>query len=94
MYTLKQKSKIFKIFQVLGALVEYETCLKVKCLLSNNSGQFGNMDFDDYCFIHGIKRVNTIMRTLQKNVVAEKMNRTAVEQAWIVRLHIGLLLQI
>ena len=50
-------------------------------------------EFEDYYSTNGIHRQKTIPRTLQENGVAECMNRTIMEHARSMRLHVGLPLQ-
>ena len=68
-------------------MVEMETGLKVKCLRSDNGGEYIDGGFNEYCATHGIKMEKTIPRTPQQNGAAEHMNRTLNEHAWSMRLH-------
>lgn len=52
------------MIQVLKALVENEMGLKLKCLLSDNSGDYYNKEFDDYCSTNGIRMVKTMLRIM------------------------------
>ena len=72
-------------------MVEIETCLKVKCLRSDNGGEYIDGGFSEYCAAQGIRMEKTIPGTPQQNGVAECMNRTLNERARSVRLHAGLL---
>jgi hypothetical protein len=49
--------------------------------------------FDDYCSYHGIRREKTVPGTPQENGVSERMNRTIMERARSMRLHVGFPLQ-
>lgn len=89
-YFMKNKSDVFSVFKKWKALVENETNLKVKCLRSDNGGEYIDADFREYCAVNGIKMVKTIPRTPQENGVAERMNRTLNERARSMRLHAGL----
>ena len=71
-------------------MVETETGLKVKCLRSNNGGEYIDGGFSEYCAAQGIKMEKTIPGTPQQNDVAERMNRTFNEHARSMRLHVGL----
>jgi hypothetical protein len=71
-------------------LVENETGKRLKCLGSNNGGEYCIKEFDDYCSYHGIHREKTVPRTPQENGVSERMNRTIMERARSMTLHIGL----
>ena len=71
-------------------MVETETCLKVKCLRSDNGGEYIDGGFSEYYATQGIRMEKTILRTPQQNGVAERMNRTLNERARSVRLRVGL----
>ena len=72
-------------------MVEIETGLKVKCLWSDNAGEYIDGVFSEYCAAQGIRMEKTIPGTPQQNGVAELMNRTLNERARSMRLHAGLL---
>jgi hypothetical protein len=74
-------------------LVENETGKNLKCLRSDNGGEYYSKDFDDYCSYHGIRREKTVPRTPQENGVSERMNRTIMDRARSMRLHASLPLQ-
>ena len=71
-------------------MVETETGLKVKCLRSDNGGEYIDGGFSEYCTAHEIKMEKTIFGTPRQNGVAERMNRTLNEHARSMRLHAGL----
>jgi hypothetical protein len=62
-------------------MVENEMDSKIKCLRSDNGGEFTSKEFMDYCNRHGIKRKFFIARTPQHNGVVERKNRTVQEMA-------------
>ena len=68
-------------------MVETGTCLKVKCLRSDNGGEYIDGGFSEYCATQGIRMEKTIPRTPQQNGVAKHMNRTLNERARSMRLH-------
>ena len=72
-------------------MVETETCLKVKCLRSNNGGEYIDGGFSEYCAAQGIQMNKTIPRTPQQNGVAKRMNKTLNECTRSMRLYAGLL---
>jgi hypothetical protein len=74
-------------------LVENETGKRLKCLRSDNGGEYSNKKFDDYFSFHGIRREKTVLGTPQENGVLERMNMTIMEHARSMRLHAGLPLQ-
>ena len=73
-YFWKNKSKVFSWFKEFKSLVENQTRRKIKCLRTNNGGDFCNVNFDKFCVDHGIKRHKTTTYTPQENRVAERMN--------------------
>jgi transposase InsO family protein len=90
---IRQKSDVFDTFKKWKALVENETRKNLKCLRSDNGGEYCSKDFDDYFSYHGIHREKTVPRTPQENGVSERMNRTTMEFARSMRLHFGFPLQ-
>jgi hypothetical protein len=92
-YCIQQKSDVFDTFKKWKALVENETGKSLKCLRSDNGGEYCSKESDDYCSYHGIRREKTVPRTPQENGVSERMNRTIMECARSMRLHVGFPLQ-
>ena len=64
--------------------------MKLKCLRSNNGGEYIDGRFKEYCATNGIRMEKTILGTPQQNGVAKRMNRTINERARSMRLHSGL----
>jgi hypothetical protein len=62
-------------------MVETEIDLKIKCLRSDNGGEFTSKEFMDFCSEHGIKRQFSVARTPQQNGVVERKNKTIQEMA-------------
>jgi transposase InsO family protein len=50
-------------------MVENEMDSKIKCLRSDNGGEFTSNEFMEYCSRHGIKRQFFVARTPQHNGV-------------------------
>ena len=73
-------------FKSFKALVENETTLKIKCLSSDNGGEFTSNEFNEYCETHGIKRQFLASKTPQKNGVVERKNMI-VQEATITMLN-------
>jgi hypothetical protein len=65
----------------------------LKCLRSDNGGEYCSKEFDDYCSYHGIRREKTVPITPQEKGVSERMNRTIMKHARSMRLHAGFPLQ-
>jgi hypothetical protein len=55
-YFLKKKSEAFEKFKTYKVIIENETDLKIKCMRSDNGGEFTSKDFIQLCENHGIKR--------------------------------------
>jgi hypothetical protein len=64
-FFLKNKSEDFQNFKIYKEMVENEMDSKIKCLRSNNGGEFTSKEFMDYCINHGIKRKFSVARTPQ-----------------------------
>ena len=71
-------------------MVETKTGLRLKCLRSDNGGEYIDRRFKKYCAANGIRMEKTIPRTPQQNGIAERMNKTINEGARSMRLHSGL----
>ena len=59
-YFLKNKSDVFATFKIWKAMVELETSSKVKCLKSDNGGEYVDSDFKRYCAENEIKMMRMI----------------------------------
>ena len=62
-YFLENKSNVFETFKKWKAMFETETGLKVKCLRSDNGGEYIDEGFSEYCVAQGIRMEKTIPRT-------------------------------
>ena len=62
---LKNKSDVFETFKKWKAMVEIEISLKVKCLRSDNGGEYIDGGFSEYCAAQGIRMEKTIPGTPQ-----------------------------
>jgi transposase InsO family protein len=80
-FFLRNKSKAFENFKVYKEMVENEMDSKIKCLRSDNGGEFTSKEFMDFCSKNGIKRKLFIASTPQKNGVGERNNGTIQEMA-------------
>jgi len=89
-YFLRQKYDVFEIFKKWRSLVENEIGKRLKCLRFDNGGEYCSKEFEDYCSFNGIHRQQTVPGTPEENGVAKCMNRTIMEHARTVRLHVGL----
>jgi transposase InsO family protein len=92
-YCIRQKYDVFDTSKKLKDLVENETGKMLKCVISNNGGEYCRKDFYYYSSYHGIRREKTIPGTPQENGVLERMIKTIMEHARSMRLHVGFPLQ-
>nr|GEY42351.1 retrovirus-related Pol polyprotein from transposon TNT 1-94 [Tanacetum cinerariifolium] len=79
-YFLKNKSEVFNTFKKWKAIMENETNLRVKCLKSDNGGEYSSREFIEYYVENGIMMLKTVSETPQPNGVAKRMNRTLNER--------------
>lgn len=61
-------------------MVERATGKPLKCLRTNNRGEYTSHEFKNYCSKHGIKHEKTVLGTPQHNCVAERINKTIMEK--------------
>jgi hypothetical protein len=78
---LMNKSEDFENFKVYKEVVENEMDSKIKCLRSDNGGEFTSKEFLDFCSNHRIKRKFYVARTPQHNGVVEIKNKRLHEMA-------------
>ncbi|KAG7553078.1 Zinc finger CCHC-type superfamily [Arabidopsis thaliana x Arabidopsis arenosa] len=78
-FTMRTKDQVLGYFKQFVALVERQTGKKLKCIRSDNGGEYSG-PFDVYCKEHGIRHQFTPPKTPQLNGLAERMNRTIVER--------------
>jgi transposase InsO family protein len=71
---LKDKSEEFEKFKAFKSLVENETDLKIKCLRLDIGGNFISNEFEEFYYLHGIKRHFSYTRTPQHDGVVERKN--------------------
>jgi transposase InsO family protein len=64
-FFLRNKSEAFENFKVYKEMVENEMDSKIKCLRSDNGGEFASKEFMNFCSKHGIKRKIFVARTPQ-----------------------------
>ena len=63
--TFLKENQAFENFKIFKAMVENETHMKIKCLRSDNGGEFTSNEFDEFCEKHGIKRQFSATKTPQ-----------------------------
>ena len=62
----------------------------MKCLRSDNGGEYELGEYKKLCALNGIRLEKTPPGTPQHNGIAERMNRTLTERARSMRIHAGL----
>nr|GEV02725.1 retrovirus-related Pol polyprotein from transposon TNT 1-94 [Tanacetum cinerariifolium] len=87
-YTLNTKDQVLDVFKQFHALVERQTGKKLKCIQTDNEGEYIG-PFDAYCIEHGMQHQKTPPKTPQLNGLAEWMNRTLVERVRCLLSHAG-----
>jgi transposase InsO family protein len=85
-YVLKNKFQVLDAFKEFHAMVERETGRKLKCIRSDNGGEYRG-PFERYCKIHGIRQQKTVPKTPQQNGLAQRMNRTLTERVTTMLSH-------
>ncbi|GJS69001.1 putative RNA-directed DNA polymerase [Tanacetum coccineum] len=83
------KDQVLDVFKQFHALVERQTGKKLKCIRTDNGGEYIG-PFDAYCREHGIQHQKTPPKTPQLNDLAERMDRTLVERVRCLLSHAGL----
>lgn len=84
-FFMKEKSDTFLIFKQFKRKIEGELRRRIKCLRTDNGGEFTSNEFADFCERHGIRRQFTCPRTSQQNGVAERKLRhlQEVSRSWM-----------
>ncbi|MCO5559909.1 hypothetical protein L7F22_013513 [Adiantum nelumboides] len=79
-YLLKSKDEAFAAFKKFHAFVTTQTGRKLKCLRTDNGGEFTSAEFNKFCENLGMKRELTVPYSPSSNGVAERYNRTLCER--------------
>ncbi|CAA0820534.1 Unknown protein [Striga hermonthica] len=79
-YFLRTKGEVFQYFKRFHAMVERQAGKPLKCLRSDNGGEYTSHEFKNYCAEHGIRHEKTVPGTPQHNGVAERINRTIMDK--------------
>ncbi len=89
---MTHKDQVLKKFKKFQAMVANTTAMKIKVLRSNNCEEYLPKEFSKFVYGKGIIRRCSIPRTLEKNGVAKRMNRTIqgdcqinFARSWIIR---------
>ena len=73
---LKEKSEALEQFKRFKLMAEAEKGVKIKCIRSDQGGEFTSEDFKELCDKSGIKKQLTAPYTPQQNGVVERKTRT------------------
>ncbi|KAI3500109.1 hypothetical protein L1887_35925 [Cichorium endivia] len=78
-FFMKKKSDTFSKFKEFKTTVEGEVGMKIRCLRSDNGGEYTSEEFKQYLKECGIRHQYTCANTPQQNGVAERKNRHLAE---------------
>nr|GEU87290.1 hypothetical protein [Tanacetum cinerariifolium] len=84
MFFLATKDEIGPMFKTFITSLENQLSLNVKVIRSDNGTEFKNNDLNQFCGTKGIKREFSVPRTPQQNGIAERKNRTLIENRVLV----------
>ena len=79
-YFMRKKSEVFTKFKMEKAEVEKEIGQSLKCLWSDNDGEYTSREFQNFYEEYNIKKYFSMRKTSQQNGIAEKMNRTLMKK--------------
>lgn len=85
---LKTRDEIFDKFNEFKVFAETQTGMKLKSIRSDNGREYVSEKFSSFLVSNGIKRQLTVPYTPQQNAVAERANRTLVEMARSMLIHV------
>ena len=71
-------------------MVENQTGQKLKCLRTDNGGEFKSDEFVKFCRERGIRREYTAPYSTEQNGIAERMNQTIQDRVVSMLQHSGL----
>lgn len=80
-YVLKKKSDAFAKFKEFKNLVEKQTGQTIKCLRTDNGGEYMDGEFESFLKDCGIVHQSTVPHNPEQNGRAERMNRTIMDKA-------------
>jgi len=89
-YFLKHKSDVFNVFKRWLAQSENEFRRKLKFSKSDNEGEHSDGRFQEFCMNQEIRKEKMVPENPHHNRVTERMNRTMLELARSIQMHIGL----
>lgn len=80
-YMLVKESEVFAMFRVYKEAMENAHDARIKCLRSNNGGEYLDDDFQSFLLHNGIGHERSAPRRQAQNGVAERTRRTLIEMA-------------
>lgn len=80
-YTLRSKDEVYEKFREWKAMTELSTGAKLKCIRTDNGGEYTSNEFKTYLKTEGVCHELTIPKNPEQNGVAERINRTLIETA-------------
>ena len=80
-YFLTTKSQVLEKFMEFKKMVETQSNAKMKCLRTDNGGEYTSLAMEDFCKENGMVHQFTTPYTPQQNGVCERKNRTLMEMA-------------
>ena len=89
-YNMKTNDEVLDIFLTWKKMVENQTGRKIKCIRTDNGGEYRSDPFMKICADEGILRHFSVRNTPQQNGVAERMNRTLLEKVRCMLSNAGL----
>ena len=79
MYPIKKKLDVFLVFKEYKVRVELEYGKRIKCLWTDNCGEYTDGEFLAFCKKESIQRQFMVAYNSQQNGVVEWMNKTLTE---------------
>ena len=86
-YLLKHKGEVLLKFIQFQRLTTTQMERSIKCLRTDNGGEYLSKEFNEYCASNGIQRQMSTPYTPQQNGVSERSNRTIMEMARSMLAH-------
>src|SRR5258708_30362510 len=79
-YFLKKKDYVFDAFKEFKTMVERDTNLHIKCIHSNNGGEYTSPTFSDFLKSEGITHQTTTPYSPEQNGQSEHANHMVIEK--------------
>lgn len=87
---IKTRNEVLENFKIFVNFVENKLQKKVKCIQSDNGGEYVNEEFDKFLKEKRICRRLTVPYNPEQNGIAERKNRTLIETATCLLLQANL----